>query len=157
MKKLFILALTLVTIQVTAQQQMNKEGKNHKSKFENMTPEQAATTQTKKMTLALDLTEVQQEKIQKLNLENAKQRKATMEAHKSMKESGEFQKLSDEQKMDLKNARLDKQIARKKQMKEILDEKQYEKFSEKMAQNQKRKKEKIKSYKNNDCKKMKSE
>ena len=68
-------------------------------------------------------------------------------------ESGEFEKLSDEQKMDLRNTRLDKKIAYKKQMKEILNEKQYELFSEKMAE----KKNKMKSYKSKDFKTKKSE
>ena len=53
MKKLFILALAFTTIQVSAQHQMDKESKNRMSKYENMTAEEVATTQTKKMTLSL--------------------------------------------------------------------------------------------------------
>ena len=64
-----------------------------------------------------------------------------MEAHKSMKESGAFEKLTDEQKMELKNARLDKQIAMKKKMKEVLNEEQYKKWSEHMEARHEKQKE----------------
>ena len=147
MKKVLILALAFATIQITAQQQTKKEGKGRMHKYENMTAEEAATLQTKKMTLALDLNEDQQKKVQKINLENAKQRKATMEAHRSMKESEAFDNLSDEQKLELKNARLDKQIARKKQMKEVLTEEQYKKWSENMEKRHEKGKEKMKAHK----------
>lgn len=147
MKKVLILALAFVTIQITAQEQSKKESKTRMHKYDNMTAEEAATLQTKKMTLALDLTEEQQEKVQKINLENAKQRKATMEAHKSMKESGAFEKLTDEQKMELKNARLDKQIAMKKKMKEVLNEEQYKKWSEHMEARHEKQKQKMKAHK----------
>ncbi|MDU8885617.1 Spy/CpxP family protein refolding chaperone [Yeosuana sp. MJ-SS3] len=150
MKNLFIIALALITIQVTAQEKQKEEykaGKERMYKRSPMNPEEAAIMQTKKMTLALDLTEEQQEKIQKINLENAKQRKAKIEAHKSMKENAGFEKLTDEQKLELKNARLDKQIAHKKQMKEILTEEQYKKWSENMEKRHEKGKEKMKAYK----------
>ncbi|HMB99716.1 MAG TPA: hypothetical protein VKN14_01640 [Flavobacteriaceae bacterium] len=150
MKKIFILALAFVTIQVTAQEKQKvsqKEGKEHMHKRSQMNPEEAANLQTKKMTLALDLTEAQQEKIYSLNLENAKARKARMEAKMLKKEKGELKQLSDEQKLKMKNERLDKQIAMKKKMKEILNEEQYKKWSENMEKSHYKRKEKMKAYK----------
>lgn len=150
MKKIIIFALAFVTIQITAQEKQKeqfKEGKEYMHKRSNMDPEEAANLQTKKMTLALDLTEDQQEKIYNMNLENAKARKAKMEAMKLKKENGEFKKLSDEEKLKMKNERLDKQIAMKKKMKEILNAEQYAKWNEHMEERQQKQKEKMKSYK----------
>jgi len=157
MRKLLILALACITIQVTAQQQKQKDGKQRMEKFSNLTPEEAATKQTEKMTSTLDLTEVQQEKVHAIALENAKDRKATMEAHKALKETGSFQKLSDEEKLKLKNARLAKKEVMKEQMKEVLSEEQYTIWSENMGKRQEKMKHKMKSKKYKDSKKVKSE
>ena len=80
------------------------------------------------MTLDLDLTEAQQERIQKINLENAKARKAKMEARKAKKEKESGGKPSKEERLLQMNERLDHQIATKKKMKTILNEAQYEKM-----------------------------
>ncbi|WP_175455377.1 hypothetical protein [Pricia antarctica] len=98
-----------------------------------MTPDQTATLRTKKMTLALDLTEVQQKQIQTLNLENAKTRESSMEKRKSIKENGESKKPTPEERYAMKNERLDRMIAQKAEMKDILSTEQYGKW-EKMVQ-----------------------
>ena len=85
-------------------------------------PEQIAELKTKKLTLLLDLSESQQQKISQLELEAAKSRKSKMDG----KERGE--KLSDEERFNRHSERLDKQIAHKKSMKSILNKEQYEKW-----------------------------
>ncbi|MDO6596074.1 hypothetical protein Q4512_04050 [Oceanihabitans sp. 2_MG-2023] len=121
MKKLLIIALALVTIQVSAQ-----DKKERKHRGADLAPEEMAQLQTKKMTLDLDLTEAQQKEIGVLNLENAKARKAKMEARKSRKESDE--KPSKEEMLKMQNDRLDAQIATKQKMKSILNAEQYAKW-----------------------------
>lgn len=138
MKNLFLIALALVSLQISAQDKkdMHREGdrKERAERMSSYTAEEQAQLQTKRMTLDLDLTEAQQQKIMALNLENAKERKAMMEARKAMmgqKEAGK--ELSKEEKLKMKNDMLDKQIAMKQQMKTILDEKQYAKWESQQA------------------------
>ncbi|PIB26718.1 hypothetical protein [Maribacter sp. 4G9] len=123
MKKIVLAALLLVGITAMAQEQNRKEGRRQMA---DLTPEQMATLQTKRMTLALDLTEDQQSKIQEMFAKNAAERKAKMESYKASKERGET--LSDDEKFALKNERLDKQIAHKEEMKSILNNEQYDKW-----------------------------
>lgn len=117
--------LLLVGATAVAQE---KSGGHHRGKMNDMTPEQMATLQTKKMTLALDLSESQQSQIQALNLENVKVRKTKMEERKAKKEVGERKKRTSEERYAMSNARLDAQIAQKEEMKKILSEKQMEKW-----------------------------
>ena len=83
MKKILIIAVALLALQVTAQDQkkerQNKQDRSHK--MMNLSAEEAATLQTKKMTLHLDLNESQQAQIKTINLENATKRKAMMAEH----------------------------------------------------------------------------
>ena len=132
MKKLVLIAIAFVTLQVTAQEHKREhrkgEHKERSHKQNDFTPEQMATLQTKKMALMLDLTDAQQRDIQKLNLANAKERQAKMEAHKKMRADNKGDKPSQETRYKMMNERLDKQIAHKKQMKSILSKEQFEKF-----------------------------
>ena len=121
MKQLVVLALALVTLQVSAQGP--RQGKERHLDF---TAEEIAQLQTKKMTLELDLTEAQQREVSAINLENAKARKAKMERFKNRKEDAK--KLSKDDLVKMKNEKLDAQIATKKKMKAILNAEQYEKF-----------------------------
>ena len=103
MKKAIILAIALIGLQAIAQGE-RKERPNRGERSEKMmdlTPDEMATLQTKKMTLVLDLNESQQKDIYKINFENATQRKAMMEAHKAkpQKKSKWMQRLEDAQKM----------------------------------------------------------
>lgn len=134
MRKLILIALALVTIQATAQE-MKKELKKEVQKerthnFQEFTPEEAATLQTKKMTLHLDLTQEQQDKVYKINLENAEVRKSKMEERKAMNEKDADTKPSKEEHLKRTNEKLDHQIAMKRQMKAILTAPQYEKYSQ---------------------------
>ncbi len=124
MKKLIMAILVMAGISATAQDH-NMKGKRDSMK--DFTPEQVATLQTKKMTLALDLDESQQSKIKTILTEDAAARKAKMEERKSNKEDGK-KVLSADEKYAMQNERLDHQIARKEQMKSILNTDQYEKW-----------------------------
>lgn len=148
MKKLFLIALALVTIQISAQERRGHHKQDKKERAERMseyTPEEIAELQTKQMTLHLDLTEAQQKQIMAINVENAKSRKAFMEERKKARENGERKEPSKEEQLKMKNEILDKKIAVKRQMKEILNKEQYDKWEamakEKMEKGRRQKKE----------------
>ncbi|MFD1162942.1 MULTISPECIES: Spy/CpxP family protein refolding chaperone [Hwangdonia] len=145
MKKIAIIAVALLALQATAQEQKREHAnKERGDKMIMLSPEEIATLQTKKMTLHLDLNESQQAKIQKINLENATKRKAMMEARKAKKESGNAEKPTKEERYAMMNAKLDHQIAMKAKMKDILNNEQYAKWekgqAKKMHKNKYRKK-----------------
>ncbi|MEZ4793113.1 MAG: hypothetical protein R2783_06530 [Gelidibacter sp.] len=131
MKNLLMIAVALVTISATAQERKKEahkgEMKDRMEMREDMTPEELAKLQTKKMTLHLDLSEKQQTEVEKLLLEEAKTRKAKMESLKAKKEAG-AEKPSKEERLKMANDRLDHQIEMKKKMKAILTPEQYDKF-----------------------------
>lgn len=146
MKKVIVVLIFMVGMTAMAQQ----GERQHRDGMHQMTPEQTATLKTKKMTLALDLTDAQQKQIQSLNLENAKTRKATMEKRKAKKGDGESKKPTSDERYALKNERLDKMIAHKADMKDILSPEQYgkwEKMSQQKGKHQKRKGENDKKQK----------
>lgn len=93
-----------------------------------LTAEQVATLQTKKMTLALDLNTSQQKAIQELHLENVQLRKEKMENIRAEKASEERGKPSPEKRFAMQNERLDRMILIKGKMKQILSPEQYEKW-----------------------------
>jgi len=149
MKKILIIAVALLAFQVTAQEQQrersNKQGKS--LKMMDLSAEDAAALQTKKMTLHLDLNKSQQAEIKKINLENATKRKAMMAERKARKESGEIQKPTQEQRLEMVNTKLDRKIAIKAKMKNILDKEQYAKWEKAQMQNTKNGKNKKKGLK----------
>ena len=149
MKKILIIAVALLALQVTAQEQQrersNKQGRS--LKMMDLSAEDAATLQTKKMTLHLDLNKSQQAEIKKINLENATKRKAMMAERKARKESGEIQKPTQEQRLEMVNTKLDRKIAMKAKMKNILNEEQYAKWEKAQMQNTKNGKNKKKGLK----------
>ncbi|WP_347924368.1 hypothetical protein [Pontimicrobium sp. SW4] len=130
MKRLIVIAIALVSLQGIAQERQREHRKEDRKErpqtLKDLSPEEVATLQTKKMTLYLDLTEAQQKEVYKINLANAKERQSKMEALKKMRENGE--KPSKENRYSMMNERLDKQIAQKKQMKSILSKEQFEKL-----------------------------
>jgi hypothetical protein len=158
MKKLVLIALALITLQATAQEKRTdgpqKERKDRAEQFQNLSAEDIATLQTKKMTLHLDLNASQQEEVQKLNLETATAMKAKMEARKAAKENG-AERPSQEDRVKMMNERLDHQIAMKAKMKNILNEEQYAKWEK--AQMRMASKEKGPQRQKGDYKKMKKQ
>lgn len=125
-----VIAIALISLQGIAQERRGEHRKgdrnNTSQTSKKLNPEETATLQTKKMTLHLDLSDAQQKEIYKVNLANAKERQAKMEAHNKMRESDE--KPSKENRYNLMNERLDNQIAQKKQMQSILTKEQFEKL-----------------------------
>ncbi|MFC7356579.1 hypothetical protein ACFQO1_02680 [Jejudonia soesokkakensis] len=121
MKKLVIICMLLVGITVTAQDRESKKEvrKEMRERAKDLTPQQIASLQTKKMTLHLDLTEKQQIEVEKLNLEIATNRKAMAEKRKKMEE------LSNDERVAMREQMLDEQIATKKKFKAILTEAQF--------------------------------
>lgn len=118
-----VLALGFAT--VTMAQEHRKEKRHEK-----MSVEQQTELAVKKMTLKLDLTPSQQHKIKPLLAKQIQERKAMHEKRRDMKDQDK--KPSSDEHFNRMNARLDKQIAFKAEMKQILDARQYERF-EKMA------------------------
>ncbi len=124
MKKVILLVVLMVGFTAMAQ----KGERGRKGDFKNMSAEQMATLQTKKMTLDLDLTEVQQNKVKALNLENAKKRKVKMEERKAQKDTSERPKLTSDEQYAMKAERLDAAIVHKAELKKILSNEQFEKW-----------------------------
>ena len=102
------------------------EMKSRQHALKDLSAEQIATLQTKKMTLALDLNEAQQAKMKSLLTSNAQERKEKIAMHKELKE--DEQKMTSEERYTLQNERLDKKISHKKEMKALLTEVQYSKW-----------------------------
>lgn len=129
MKKIILIAIAFIGLQATAQQrQQGPNKRDGRQKMMNLSAEEIATLQTKKMTLFLDLNESQQTQIMAINLENAKARKAHMEARKAKKEAGNTEKPTQEERLKMMNARLDHKIEMKAKMKNILNDEQYAKW-----------------------------
>ncbi len=144
MKKLIVLA-ALVISSVTFGQEEHRKKRSHQKKgkmemMKDLSPEQMATIRTKKMTLALDLTKTQQNKMHALHLENAKARKDQMKKREQHKDT-ERPKLSSEEKYQKMNSVLDKKIEMKSKVKSILTEEQFQKWerSQKQSINKKKK------------------
>src|SRR6056297_2043872 len=134
MKKLALFAILLSGVILTAQR---SEGK--RQGMRDLSPDQIATLQTKKMTLALDLDQKQQTEVQSIILTNATERKNKMDERKSKKEDGN--RPSKEERYAMQNERLDHMIAQKASMKKILTEAQFEKWEKMQLRRQKGKRE----------------
>jgi len=114
MKKLVIALIVLMAFSTQAQKKMD------------LTAEQAATLQTKEMTLRLELNEQQQKKVYALAKERSEKRESMREEKQDRKE------MSQEQRYEMKLARLDSQIEMQGKMKAILNEKQFDQWKESM-------------------------
>ncbi len=141
MNKLFLIVIAIFTLQINAQKPSNQEKKNHKKEFfKDLSAAQIANLKTKKMTLYLDLTKAQQNKVYNINLISAKERKI-----KSQERENNNIKPNSNERYQHKMAKLDKQIAYKKEMQSILNKEQFEKWKKmKMHRMSKQKKHKRK-------------
>ena len=144
MKKLIIATLVLFTINMSAQEHNSKRQKTRAAIAKDMSAEDIANLKSKKMTLQLDLTDQQQQQVYDLILANVQKRKALKEERQEGKD--EKTKLTTDEKVALKNAKLDEQIQMKRALKNILTEEQYAKL-EKMNQRRLKAKHKKKSHK----------
>ena len=136
MKKLCIIAIAFITLQATAQDQKPALTKSKVERVKSdMTPEEIAQIQTKKMTLELDLNESRQKQVNALLLEEARNRAEKKEAYNKIKDNAEAKAaLTKEDRVKMMNERLDNQIAMKAKMKNILNADQYAKWEQKMTQ-----------------------
>ena len=129
MKKLIIITLALVTLNGFAQEK-NQQTTNKKNRTEmrkDLSPEEMAGIQTKKLTLKLDLTKEQQTKVNALLIEKSKSK---IEARKvRLEKSGDKkERPTKDEAVKMRNARLDQQIEMKREMKAILTAEQYVKY-----------------------------
>ena len=104
MRKLVVALIVLMTFSTQAQKKMN------------LTAEQAATLQTKEMTLHLELNKQQQKQVYTLAKDRAEKRETMREDRKERKE------MSEEQRYEAKLARLDSQIEMQGKMKNRSEE-----------------------------------
>lgn len=123
MKKLLMAILVMAGLSAMAQ---GNEGNVKREAMKDLTPDQIATLQTKKMALALDLNASQQSKMKSMLTEDAKTRKEKMENYKKRREDGT--RMTTDEKFAMQNERLDFEIERKKEMKALLTSEQYEKW-----------------------------
>ncbi len=140
MQKLFSIAIVaLLTVSTFAQEQQRKP------RHPDLTPNQIAEIQTKRMTLKLELSEKQYQQILEINKRNAIERKRNMEEQKTLREKG--QKSSSDEFANRMNVRLDKQIAHQKEMTKILNEKQFETWKNSKKQRTHKKKKRMSNQK----------
>ena len=130
MKKLCIIAIAFITLQATAQDQKPALTKSKVERMKSeMSPEDMAQIQTKKMTLELDLNESQQKQVNAVLLEEAKVRAEKKEAYNKIKDDADAKaSITKEDRVKMMNERLDSQIAMKAKMKEILNAEFHLKF-----------------------------
>lgn len=135
MKKGILIAMVAFTLQAVAQRPQNHNRpemmQNSMSFINDLSVNQIADLETKRMTYFLDLSKSQKNKVYKINLDIAKTRKANRKAFHDRRGTG---KPSPQELYDIMTKKLDKQIEIKEQFKKILSEKQFEKWS-KMPRN----------------------
>lgn len=134
MKK--VIATTVLLIGLVGYAQRGHQFDNVHRNMKDMSSEQIAILKTKKMTLALDLSSDQQKLIQKINFENAEEHKALIMERNEKRKDTEQSQPSTQERFDFQNARLDKMIAQKAKMRQILSEDQFQKW-ERMLQHKK--------------------
>ena len=117
----FVFAITLTT-------QAQKKGDHKRPEF---STEQQTNLMVKKMTLKLDLTEKQQRQVSPIFEAQIVEKKAMMQKRKAAKDAK--RKPTSDERYAMKSEMLDKQIAMKNSMKNILNPAQFEKF-EKMKE-----------------------
>lgn len=126
MKKLILIAMAFVTLQAVAQDKRKGGEKSERKMMKDLSAEEIATLGSKKMTLALDLSTAQQAQVKAVLLEQATTRKQKMAEREKTKNDNDAKKPSKEERLKMTNAKLDSQIAMKKEMKSILTAEQYE-------------------------------
>lgn len=110
-----MIAIALIAMTATAQRGGGERG------MKDVSAEDQATLQTKKLTLALALNESQSKKVYQINLAQANDRKAKMEARKK----GDKKELTSEKRVQRRNEILDARITTQNKMKNILTEDQF--------------------------------
>jgi hypothetical protein len=120
MKRLIIIALLVVGTTGIAQEAGRK---HHGNKMEQFTPEQQSQLMLKKMTLELDLNDLQQKEMSSIISDKIAQK----EKMKVQQEKGV--RPTNDERFAMHMKMLDEQIATKKRVEKILNAKQYEKWT----------------------------
>ena len=137
MKTLFSILALFTLVGVQAQEPEEDERgprhhrrmmRNHHNPFKDMTPEQTAEIKAKKLTLALDLSDSQQKKVQSLIEDETARIQAKHEERKELREKEE--KPSANERHANMVAGLDERIEFKRKMKDVLDDEQYLKWTQ---------------------------
>ena len=123
MKKLVGLATIAILFSLTINAQQNRENARKRTQ---MTSEQSATLQSKKMALHLDLDKNQQATVYELMKKNADERKIKREEFREKRQKGDA--LTNDERFQNQNDRLENQLEQKAAMKNILSEEQFEKW-----------------------------
>ena len=146
MKKFIALSILVVLFSATVNAQ-GKKGNNKKGN--DFTAEQMATLQSKKLTLRLDLDQKQQKAVYEVMLKNSEERIALRAENQQKRASGV--KPTTEERYNMENLRLEKQIAHQNEMKKILTTDQYSIWVDQMAKmnNKKNRNSKNNSYASN--------
>ncbi|WP_276388231.1 hypothetical protein [Eudoraea chungangensis] len=128
MKRVFLIPMILLVFSTNAQEMDFRE--RVQERHNEMTNEQKAIIKAKQMTLALDLSEKQQEQFQSLELQKI-QEKEQLKNEMNLGTGKRAKKdMSTDEIFALRNARLDKMIAFKQKVKTILSKDQYAKWEE---------------------------
>lgn len=121
MKNLLSIVVLVFAFTFTAQAQKKRGNMGSK-----LTIEQQTTLAVKKMTLVLDLSDKQQEQIKPIIMSKIKNKNDFTEKRKAAKVNK--QKPTSDEIFAIKNKQLDNQIMMKNSIKNILNEKQFDKF-----------------------------
>lgn len=147
MKNLLIIAFALFTLNAAAQKHQTRQNdrKAGSEMMKQMTPKERADLQTKKLTLHLDLSDAQQEKVHAIILNQANINENRRKAWKSSKTDENF-KPSKDSVLKMRNDKLDQQIQMKRDMKAILTPEQYEKFEKSLESKQNKRNKKFRKH-----------
>ena len=138
MKRLFVSMLLLAFVNVFAQRPDGPRS----NPLKDMTPEQVAEIKAKRMTLALDLTEQQENQVEQLLVQETTQLRERREAKRNQKEDAK--KPSPEQMHANAVAHLEQRIAFKREMKSILSDEQYVQWNKMLEEKHKMRREHLK-------------
>lgn len=128
MKKICTLSLIFLTLGAFAQQRGHR-GNIHQARQE-LTAEQQATLQSKRMALALELDTPQQQAVQRL-LESRFEARPQMRGRRQG--AGRDSSLTPEARYQRMEARLDRELAFRQELREILTEAQYAQWKTQQA------------------------
>lgn len=140
MKKVMIIFMVLGSLAITAQNKTIEKKKLNKELRENFTPEQRAELLSKKMTLDLDLTDLQQKEIKQLFLDLEKDKPTYSKIKKE---------TTSEDKYKFKKTQMDRRITLKRELQKILSAEQFEKWEKRLSEKRAHQKKEFRHSKRN--------
>ena len=122
MARIVSLLALFICFSLTINAQKKQFFKNKKS----LTTEQLTTLKVKKMTLELELSEIQQNKLTPVIKELISERSAQLDKNRELK--NDLKKINPNERYQMANKILDRKIMFQKEMRTILNEEQFKKF-----------------------------